>query len=431
MALLTQLNKERTIMKKTRNNLLTITAMSIPTLLFSAMLVAEEFTLKVVQPQHGSIKFSPAIPKDGRITKGEKITLTATADQGYQLDTLYQSMPGRWGKMYYESMSSTYTVIMDKDKTVSALFLPDTEFDGFSVKQNIVYAQPGVKPLKYDIYSPDGAKNLPIITIVHGGGWVSNTEDIMRGMARQIVKTGRYVVASVDYRWAGQADGDTSHNSMSDIISDVFGALAHIQEHASAYGGDPTRIAVTGDSAGGHLSATVASMPHMIGEGGFGITPGVFEFMPSYLPPNKKSSQVKASLTAAILVAAPSYGVFSDKKYGMAALQHFSQDPNANASWSKAIAPIYHIPSAAVREIPQYLIRGTTDPIIQKEMLVDYAKALTAKGQQVKHVEVEGANHAFFDWKPDKTTIDTYHKYGVPHVNDMLAFFDSVIYKSK
>jgi carboxylesterase type B len=44
-------------------------------------------------------------------------------------------------------------------------------------------------------------------------------------------------------------------------------------EHASQYGGDPTRIGLTGDSAGGHLSAAASLMTNMIGARGFGKTP--------------------------------------------------------------------------------------------------------------------------------------------------------------
>jgi len=41
---------------------------------------------------------------------------------------------------------------------------------------------------------------------------------------------------------------------------------------------------------------------------------------------------------------------------------------------------------------------------------------------------MEGANHAFFDWKPDAQTRATFEKYGVPHAADMKAFFDSIFY---
>ena len=106
----------------------------------------------------------------------------------------------------------------------------------------LVYAKPGVKPLKYDVFSPKGAKNLPCIIIIHGGGWTTNTEDIMRGLARELTKDGKFVVFSIDYRWAMKLDGDATNNTMADIAGDVFGAIAHIMEHAAEYGGDPSEL---------------------------------------------------------------------------------------------------------------------------------------------------------------------------------------------
>jgi acetyl esterase len=383
---------------------------------------AEEasFTLTVKEPVNGSLAFDPVLPEDGKVAAGSTVRVTATPAAGYALDSVYYSVPGPWGPMYHESMDPTLDVVVDKDKTVGALFLPEPVFEGFTVTQNVVYAQPGVKALKYDVFAPEGAEGrLPIVVIIHGGGWRANTEDIMRGMAREIVKTGRYVVFSIDYRWANKADGDETGNAMADLIEDVFGAVAHIQEHAARYGADPTRIAVTGDSAGGHLAAVVATMPDKIGEGGFGQEPGVFEFRPSYVPEGKTVAQVRQEITDAVQVAAPSYGVFAD-------LRHFSENPAANEAWSAAVSPINHIPSADVRKVPHYLVRGTRDPLIRDEMVRGYAEALEAKGQTVEYVQVEGASHAFFDWKPDQRTRDTFANIGVPYVKEMVAFFDAV-----
>ena len=46
------------------------------------------------------------------------------------------------------------------------------------VRHDIVYARAGVKPLKYDVYTPQGARNLPIVVVIHGGGWTANDDDI-------------------------------------------------------------------------------------------------------------------------------------------------------------------------------------------------------------------------------------------------------------
>ncbi|WP_320110435.1 alpha/beta hydrolase [Draconibacterium orientale] len=381
------------------------------------------FSVSVNEVKNGKIKVEPAIPDDGKVPKGTVLTLTAEPDKNYAIDAVYYSVTGMWGDMYLECMTSPYEVVINQNTKLGASFIEKEEVDHLEVTQNIVYAKPGVKELKYDVFAPKGARNLPCIIIIHGGGWIWNTEDIMRGMARELTKSGKYVVFSIDYRWAGNRDGDEVGNTMPDIIGDAFGAIAHIMEHAADYGGDPTRIAVTGDSAGGHLSAVAGTMPNKIGDGGFGETEGVFEFMPSYIPKNKTVDQVRTEMMAAIKAAAPSYGVF-----GSDLLNHYSEDPKANDSWKEAIAPLSNIPNAEERKIPHYLTRGTKDGLITDEAVKRYVDALVEAGQRVQYVQVGGAGHAFFDWKPDDNTKATFKKYGIYYINEMEAFFNSVFY---
>jgi hypothetical protein len=54
--------------------------------------------------------------------------------------------------------------------------------------------------------------------------------------------------------------------------------------------------------------------------------------------------------------------------------------------------------------------------------------ALVKAGQRVEYVQVGGANHAFFDWKPDPATKATFARYGVYYAAEMKAFFSSVLY---
>jgi len=381
------------------------------------------FTVTLVPPAHGKVQLTPPLPADGKYPAGTVVTVTATPDSGYALDSAWYSVPGRFGQMYHEGMTKDFKVAIDQDKRIGASFIEASAVKDLVVTHDVVFAKPGVKPLKYDVFTPKGAKNLPIIVIVHGGGWTANDEDIMRGLARELTKGGKFVVASVDYRWAGKGDGDAAGNTMADLINDVFGGIAHIMEHASQYGGDPTRIGVTGDSAGGHLSAAASLMPNMIGSRGFGKTPGVFEFMPSYLPKGKTVEQVRDDMMKAIKAAAPSYGVF-----GAAMLNTYSSDPSADQSWKDAIAPLGHIPTATERSVPQFLTRGTTDPLITDAMVKEFVDALVKAGQRAEYIQVGGASHAFFDWKPDDTTKATFAKYGVYYAAAMKTFFESVLY---
>jgi pimeloyl-ACP methyl ester carboxylesterase len=133
---------------------------------------------------------------------------------------------------------------------------------------------------------------------------------------------------------------------------------------------------------------------------------GVFEFMPTDLPKT-----------------APSDGVFS-----AASLQHYSERPAADASWREAIAPLSHIPGASTRAVPIYLTRGTRDPLMPDAGVTEFVDALVKAGQRVEYVQVGGAGHAFFDWKPDAQTKAIFAQYGVYYAAEMKAFFESVLY---
>ncbi len=380
------------------------------------------FTVTLDPPAHGKLQLNPPLPAGGNYPAGTVVTVTTTPDAGYVLDSAYYSVPGTFGQMYHEGMTREFRVTIDRNKHIGASFIEESAVNHVNVTHDVVYAKPGVKPLKYDVYSPKGARNLPCIVIIHGGGWNANDEDIMRGLARELTKGGRFVAFSIDYRWAGKSDGDATSNTMANLMEDVFGAIAHIMEHAKEYGGDPTRIGLTGDSAGGHLSAAASLMTDMIGTRGFGKAPGVFEFMPSYMPKNKPVEQVRTEMLAAIKAAAPSYGVFS-----ASLLNHYSDDPAADASWKDAIAPLNHIPKASVRAVPQYLTRGTRDPLITNAAVTEFVDALVKAGQRVEYVQIGGASHAFFDWKPNDTTKATFAQFGVYYAAEMKAFFTSIL----
>ena len=379
----------------------------------------ETYTVKLNQPENGTLTITPPLPDDGRVSTGTIITLKATPAEGYALDSCYIA-----GKTNIEFMTEQTQITVDKNMTIGASFIEKDQLKGFSTMHNIVYAQPGVKKLKYDVFKPDGAQNLPAIVIIHGGGWSMNTEDVMRGLARELVKTGDYVAFSIDYRWIGNGDGDKTPVTMANIIEDVYGAIAHIQDYAKVYGIDPTKIAVTGDSAGGHLSAAVINVVNRIGDGGFGVREGVYEYKPTYMPEGKSVEQVRKELTEAIKVAAPSYGVFVGSVLG-----RFAEGYDEQAL--KAIAPIDNIPNISERAVPQFLLRGTNDNLINNKAVQVYANALEAAGQTVEYVQVPGAGHAFFDWKPDARTQATFKQYGVPYAAKMKAFFDKVFYPDK
>jgi len=383
----------------------------------TAMAEETQFTVTLDPIKHGSITLQPPPSDEGTYEAGAVVTVTAQPDTDYVVDSIYYSVPGRWGAMYHESLLPKFQITIDQNKHIGASFIESEKVANITVKHDVVFAKPGVKPLKYDVYAPHNAEELPIVVIIHGGGWSTNDENIMRGLARELTASGKLVVCSIDYRWIGDNDGDEPPNSMAQLIEDVFGAIVHIQEHAREYGGDPSRLGVTGDSAGGHLSAAAAVLLDRVGIRGFGKTANVYEFLPTYLPKDKSAEQVRDELRSSIRAAAPSYGVFAAEPLG-----RFVRGLSEEAV--QAVAPQANIPHRDDRKIPHYLLRGTRDFLIRHDDVEAYSQALLGRGQVSVYEQVDEAGHAFFDWKPNEQVKATFERFGVPYAAKMREFFE-------
>jgi acetyl esterase len=100
------------------------------------------------------------------------------------------------------------------------------------------------------LYRPSDQSGLPVILFVHGGGWVVGSIATHDNICRKLANRARAIVVSVGYRLAPE-------NKFPTAVEDVYTALCWVYSKAVSFGGDPGRIAVAGDSAGGNLAAAV------------------------------------------------------------------------------------------------------------------------------------------------------------------------------
>ena len=108
---------------------------------------------------------------------------------------------------------------------------------------------------KVDLYLPkkrNTDKPLPVVALIHGGGWVNGDRLGYAAAAIQFARTGDYASVAVGYRLTKEAHWPSQ-------IFDCKAAIRWIRAHAKEYNLDPNKIAVMGSSAGGHLSSLIGT----------------------------------------------------------------------------------------------------------------------------------------------------------------------------
>ncbi|MFP6901616.1 MAG: alpha/beta hydrolase fold domain-containing protein [Opitutales bacterium] len=123
--------------------------------------------------------------------------------------------------------------------------------EGIEALRNLPYAATDNPRQSLDLFLPEKRKQdapLPIIVYIHGGGWKNGRKESGIGTLTPYLQSGSFAGASVNYRLSGESIWPTQ-------IHDCKAAIRWLKGNAKKYGFDAERMAVWGNSAGGHLVA--------------------------------------------------------------------------------------------------------------------------------------------------------------------------------
>jgi acetyl esterase/lipase len=218
----------------------------------------------------------------------------------------------------------------------------------------------------------DRGGRAPVLLQVPGGAWMVGDK---RGQAHPLMshlaELG-WVCVAINYRLSPRS-------TWPDHIVDVKRAIAWTKEHIAEYGGDPNWIAITGGSAGGHLSSLAA------------LTPNDPRFQPGFEEADTR-----------VQVAVPFYGVYdftrSDNAMHplmvpMVAKNVFKVSRTDIAEPLRVASPITHVSEDAP---PFFVLHGTNDSLVPVEQARSFAARLAEVSRQpVVYAELPYAQHAF------------------------------------
>ncbi|MCU0269822.1 MAG: alpha/beta hydrolase [Acidimicrobiales bacterium] len=245
------------------------------------------------------------------------------------------------------------------------------------IRRNIVFGRAGGRALRLDVHEPAtppaAGERRPALVQIHGGGWVIGFKDRQGQLLMRRLAERGWVCFNVDYRLSPLA-------TFPDHLIDVKRALAWVRAHADEYGIDPGFVAVTGGSAGGHLTALTA------------LTANDPRYQPGF-------EDADTSVAAAV----PFYGVYDFTNRNGAwppeVIPEFLApvvmkcDPDENPELWSAASPLDQVHPGAP---PFFVIHGDLDILTPVEDARDFVQRLRAVSKEpVYFLELHGAQHGF------------------------------------
>lgn len=233
------------------------------------------------------------------------------------------------------------------------------------LKTDIVFAQAGGTNLTLDAFVPEGSGPFPTCILVHGGGFTKgNKTSFIKPLFEPLSKAG-FAWFTINYRLAPQ------HRFPANV-EDVESAIRWVKAHAAEYKADPKRIALIGESAGGHLVSLAGVRAK--------DDTRVAAVVPIYAP-HDLELRVKQSKTIPAWVEA---------LFGLTELNDTAWKVLRDAS------PLTHVQKGLP---PFLLIHGTKDDKVPFEQSLKFQEKMKVAGNACDLIVVEGGAHGMGGWE--------------------------------
>jgi acetyl esterase/lipase len=277
---------------------------------------------------------------------------------------------------------------------------PDWGALGISLSEGRVYRTVGSRRLALDVYRPSNGSNAsgserlrPAILAIHGGSWNGGSKTAYgydpRNIVIRLAQRG-LVVFAIDYRLA--RPGSPTWPA---VLDDLREAVRWLRRHSDEFGIDSGRIAVMGQSSGGHLASLLATLPEE--KGPDGVSSRVQAVVSFYAP-----SDLAGLMSARHLTHEPARAFLGDAASG-------PSDRALEAS------PIEHV---TPDDPPMLLIHGTDDAWVPLDQSVRVAESLSRAGVPHRLIVVNEARHGFETMLKEPMDRDL--------LPEILAFLESV-----
>lgn len=139
----------------------------------------------------------------------------------------------------------------EKNKYPFLKIVTEKKYDNVQEAKDLVYKKIDSRTLHLDAFYTSDGKSLPVVILIHGGGWKSGNKNQMHLMAQEIASKG-YACFAIEYRLAPEAKYPAA-------ILDVKSAIKFIKLNARKYNANPNKVAVLGCSSGGQMAALIGT----------------------------------------------------------------------------------------------------------------------------------------------------------------------------